>query len=96
MQHFYENIAAFAATTLEPASHNYQIWVGQIMLEITATTRTVVDWIVVQQFALDMLRMTKRGYTNTYQINFVQRPTGKMMTFSLYTGLLRAVPRGGP
>ena len=95
MQGFYEDIAALAATTLIPASHYYQLRVGQIMLEITAPPRMVVEWILVQQFALDMLRMTKRGYTNTYQINFIHRPTGSMMTFSLYTGLLRAVMGGG-
>ena len=59
------------------------------MLEVVSRPGAIVDWILVQQFALDMLRSTKRGYTNTYLINFIHRPTGHMMTFSLYIGLRR-------
>ena len=96
MQDFYEDLAGFAATTLTPASHNYRVWFGQIMLEITAPPSTIVNWIVVQHFALELLRMTKLGYINTYQINYIHRPTGRMLTFSLYTGLLRAMAEGIP
>lgn len=95
MQDFYEDLAAYAATTLTPASCGYQIWLGQLLLEVVAPPRVVVSWIIVQHFALDMLKMTKRGYTNTYQINFVHRPTGMIVTFNLYMGLLRAVTGGG-
>ncbi len=95
MQDFYEDLAAFAATTLTPAGGYYQLWFGQIMLEITASPRAIVEWILVQQFALDMLRLTEGGYTNTYQISFIHRPTAEMITFSLYTGLLRATTGGG-
>lgn len=91
LQDFYEDLAEFAATTLSPASNEYQLWFGQIMLEIRAQPTMIVEWIMVQRFAVDMLSLTTRGYTNTYQINFIHRPTGKMITFSLYTGLLRAM-----
>ena len=96
MQDFYEVLAEFAATTLIPASHSYRVLFGQIMLEITAPPSTIVHWILVQRFALDLLRMTERGYISTYQINFIHRPTGRMVTFSLYTGLLRAMIEGIP
>lgn len=91
LQEFYEDLARFAATTLSPASDDYQLWFGQIMLEIRAQPTMIVEWLMVQRFALDMLSLTTRGYTNTYQINFIHRPTGQMITFSLYTGLLRAM-----
>lgn len=96
MQDFYEELARFAATTLTPASQSYRVCFGQINLDITAPPSTIVNWIVVQQFALELLRLTKRGYINTYQINYIHRPTGRMLTFSLYTGLLRAMAEGIP
>lgn len=94
MQDFYEDLAAYAATTLAPASPDYRLWLGRILLEIIAPPGIIVEWIVIQQFALDMLRLTKRGYTNTYQINFIHRPTGMMVTFSLYIGLLGSATGG--
>ena len=66
------------------------------MLEMIAPPTVMVEWYILQHFALDMLGMTKKGYTNTYQINFVHSPTGRMVTFSLYTGLPRAVTGGIP
>lgn len=88
MQGFYEDLAAYAATTLAPVSSYYNFRLGGLLLEIMAPPRVIVEWTLVQQFALTMLKLTKSGYTNTYQINFVNRPTGKMVTFSLYTGIL--------
>ena len=87
LQDFYEDLAAFAAVTVTPAARRHQLYLGQILLEIMGPPGFVVSWIMVQKFALDMLRLTKRGYTNTYQINFIHRPTGRMFTFSLYVGL---------
>ena len=92
LQDFYESVAGYAAITPVSETSTFQLWLGQIMLEIIAPQGEMVDWLIVQTFALDMLELTKRGYTNTYQINFIHRSTGKMMTFSLYTGLMR----GGP
>lgn len=89
MQDFYEELAAYAATTLTPASPSCDLWLGQILLEIVAPPSVVVEWILIQRFALEMLKFTKRGYTNTYQINFIHRPTGMLITFSLYTGMTR-------
>ena len=88
MQDFYENLAAYAATTSTPVSNYYPLRLGQVLLEIMAPPRVVVEWTLVQHFALAMLKLTKSGYTNTYQINFIHRPTGKMVTFSLHTGIL--------
>lgn len=95
LQDFYEDLAAFAAVTLSPATHGQQIYFGQLLLEIMGPPGFVVSWRMVQIFALDMLRLTKRGYTNTYQINFIHGPTGKMVTFSLSIGLRRMVTGGG-
>lgn len=91
LQDFYEDLAKFAATTLSPASDDYQLWLGQIMLEIRAQPTMIIEWLMVQRFALDMLSLTRRGYTNTYQINFIHSQTQQMITFSLYTGILRAM-----
>ena len=95
LQDFYEDLAGFAATTLAPIQYGYQIWFGHIMLEIGVQPQALVDWFVVQQFALDMLEATKRGYVSTYQINLIHRPTGKVVTFSLYMGLLGTVTGNG-
>ena len=96
MQDFYEDLAALAATTLTPPSRGYRIWLGQLLLEVVVPPGVIVGWITIQHFALEMLRMTKTGYTNTYQINFIHRPTGMMVTFNLYAGWLRAVTEGEP
>lgn len=96
MQDFYEDVAAYAATTLTSASRGCHICIGQLLLEIVAPPNVIVGWRIVQNFALHMLNLTKRGYTNTYQINFIHRPTGMMVTFNLYVGLLRPPPGGGP
>ena len=95
LQDFYEDLAAFAAVTLTPAVRCQQIWLGRVVLEIMGPPGFVVNWMMVQEFALDMLRLTKRGYTNTYQINFIHKPTGRLFTFSLYIGLQRMVTGGG-
>ena len=95
LQDFYEDLAAFAAVTVTPAARSYQLYLGQVLLEVMGPPGFVVSWIMVQNFALDMLSLTKRGYTNTYQINFIHRPTGRMVTFSLYVGLQRMVTGGG-
>ena len=87
MQDFYEQVAGLAATALAPPTPKYQIWFGHNMLEIKPHPSIIVDWIVIQQFALHMLNLTKKGYTNAFQIDFIYRPTARMMTFNLYTGL---------
>ena len=96
LQDFYRQVAALAATTLTPALRHYQICFGQIMLDVASHPSSIIDWEIVQHFALQMVRFTQLGYTNTYQINFIHQPTGNMVTFSLYTGLRRAVTGGIP
>ena len=95
LQNFYEDLAAFAAVTVTPAARGHHIHLGQIVLEIMGPPGFVVGWMTIREFALDMLRLTRRGYTNTYQINFIHRATGRMITFSLYVGLQGMVTGGG-
>ena len=95
LQQFYEDLAAFAAVTATPAARGHHIHLGQVLLEIMGPPGFVVSWMTIREFALDMLRLTKRGYTNTYQINFIHRATGRMITFSLYVGFQRMVTGGG-
>lgn len=84
LQDFYEHLSGFAAVTNRPPSQSYHFRLGTILLEITAPQGTKIGWAFVQTFSMQMLEMTKRGYTNTYQINFVHRATGKLITFSLW------------
>ena len=95
LQRFYEDLALFAAATVTPAARGHHIHLGEVLLEIMGPPGFVVGWLTIREFALDMLRLTKRGYTNTYQINFIHRATGRMITFSLYVGLPRMVTGGG-
>lgn len=86
LQDFYEHLSGFAAVTNCPPLQSYLFRLGSIELEVMAPQGINIRWAVVQAFALEMLEMTKRGYTNTYQINFVNRTTGKLITFSLWVG----------
>ena len=86
---FYENIAAVAATTSRPIQETYQFWVGEVSLEIAGTRGCRIPWNIVASFASDMVSMTRRGYINTYQINFMHPSTGRIMTCSLWIGLIR-------
>ena len=93
LQSFYEDVAGYAAIATVPPVERFQFYLGEIWLEVSAPAGCKVDWIIVQRFALDMVAMTKRGYTNTYQTNFVHRPTGKLLTFSLWVGLIGIASR---
>lgn len=88
---FYEDLAAFAATTDNAPAETYRMWVGEIMLEVMAPSGYKITWLDVQHFANEMIGLTKRGYVNTYQVNFIHRTTGMLVTFSLYVGYMRAV-----
>ena len=87
MQDFYEQVAGLAATALAPPTTGYQIWFGRIILEIVPHPSLILDCIKVQQSALQMLKLTKKVFTNTYQMDFIYRPTARMMTFHLFNGL---------
>lgn len=91
LQSFYEDLAGYAALTTEPLSDRMQLWLGNIMLEASAPVGTILDWISIQGFAMKMLKVTKLGYTNTFLVNFVHRPSGKMVTFSLFVGVIRGL-----
>lgn len=94
LQDFYEDIAAFAANTLSPPLHTYHFWMGEILLEIMGPRDSgeTISWRVVTAFAAEMVSLTRRGYANTYQINFIHRPTGRMVTCSLWIGLASQLP----
>lgn len=85
---FYEDIAATAATTTVSTADRYIFRVGQITLEIRSTL-SAIPLVEVVGFANWMRENTKRGFTGTYQVNFVHRATGKLVTMSLWIGILR-------
>lgn len=88
LQSFYEDTAYRAATTLSSQSWRYLIRHGQIDLEIRSQMGDI-PWTFVIGFANAMLDLSKRGFTNTYQINYVNRITGKLLTISLWIGTVR-------
>ncbi len=88
---FYEGVAAFAALTNVVPSRSHRICVGNIMLEAMAPAGHVIHWIAVQGFANWMIELTRRGYVSTYQINFIHRTTGLLLTFSLWVGYTRSM-----
>jgi len=85
---FYEDIAATAATTTVSTADRYLFRVGQITLEIRSALGAF-PLVEVVRFANWMRANTKRGFTGTYQVNFVHRATGKLVTMSLWIGILR-------
>lgn len=85
---FYEDIAAIAATTTVSTADRYICRVGQITLEIRSALG-VFPLVEVVGFANWMRENTKRGFIGTYQVNFVHRNTGKLVTMSLWVGILR-------
>ncbi len=85
---FYEDIAVTAAITTVSTADRYIFRVGQITLEIRSALGAI-PLVEVVAFANWMRENTKRGFTGTYQVNFVHRATGKLMTMSLWIGILR-------
>ena len=65
------------------------------MLEIVPHPSKIVDWIIEQQLALQLLNLAKKCYTITFQIDFMYKPTARMMTLNLYW-VARAVTGGVP
>ena len=91
LRDFYEQVVVYAALTGESPSNRFSLSMGEIKLEIIGAVGTIVPWVTVQNFANRMIEMTKRGYINTYQINFIHRATGTLVTFNLYVGYIRAL-----
>ena len=65
-----------------------RIWIritlGAIGLVMTATEGTTVPWEFVTWFALEMLKLTERGYTGMYTASFVHPTMGNTIWVSLY------------
>lgn len=85
---FYEDVAAKAATTTTSIADRSLFRAGEITLEVRSALGAV-PWVEVIAFANWMRENTKRGFTGTYQINFVHRRSGKLLTMSLWVGILR-------
>lgn len=88
LQSFYEDVAFKAATTLMTPSDRYLIRLGAIDLEVRSQVGDI-PWTFVIGFANAMRHLATRGFTNTYQINYVHRVTGKLVTMSLWVGTVR-------
>ena len=88
LQFFYEDIAYLAATTLSPPAWRYLIRQGKMDLEIRSQEGNI-PWMVVASFANVMRELSMRGFTNTYQVNYINRETGKLVTMSLWVGTVR-------
>ena len=72
----------------EWAKNTPRIWIritlGTISLLMTATKGSTIPWDFVTWFALDMLRLTERGYTGMYTANFMNPTVGNAIWVSLY------------
>ena len=88
LQSFYEDIAYLASTTLSPPAWRYLIRKGKLDLEIRSQEGNI-PWMVVAAFANLMRELSTRGFTNTYQVNYINRETGKLVTMSLWVGTVR-------
>ena len=83
---FYTNIAINA---LGPWAKNApRTWIkiswGTLGLLFTATEGTTIPWGFVRTFALEMLGLTKRGYTGMYTQNYISPTMGNAIWVSLY------------
>lgn len=88
LQSFYEDIAYHAATTSSTPTWRYLIRQGKLDLEIRSQEGNI-PWMVVVAFANVMRELSTRGFTNTYQVNYINRETGKFLTISLWIGTVR-------
>lgn len=88
LQSFYEDIAYLAATTLSTPTWRYLIRQGKLDLEIRSQEGNI-PWMAVVAFANGMRELSTRGFTNTYQVNYINRETGKLLTMSLWIGTVR-------
>lgn len=85
LEAFYTSIAINAHR--DWAKNTPRIWIritlGTLRLVMTATEGTTVPWDFVTWFALEMLRLTERGYTGTYTASFVHPTVGNAIWVSL-------------
>ena len=88
LQSFYEDIAYLAATTKSSTSTRFFYRMGTIDLEIRSQMGEIPRAMVIA-FANSMRELTKRGFTNTYQVNYINKATGQLLTVSLWVGVVR-------
>lgn len=69
------------------AKNTPRIWLritlGTLRLVMTATEGTTIPWDFVTWFALEMLKLTERGYTGMYTASFVHPTVGNAIWVSL-------------
>lgn len=86
LEAFYTNIAINSRGPW--AENTPRTWIkiswGTIGLLFTATEGTTVPWGFVTSFALEMLRLTERGYTGMYTQNYISPTVGNAVLVSLY------------
>ena len=86
LQAFYTNI--MIGSIGEWSRMTPRIWIkitlGTLQLLMTASEGTTVQWDFVASFALEMLRLTERGYTGMYAALFVDPTVGNHVGVSLY------------
>ena len=85
---FYAEIIMKATITKDEIAERSLFRLGELTLEIQSALGAV-PWSEIIAFATWMQGNTVRGFTGVYQVNFVYRPTGKLVTMSLWAGLLR-------
>ena len=88
LQAFYEGVAVAAFATRLTPSDRYLIRLGTIDLEIRSQMGDI-PWTFVISFANAMREMSRMGFTNTYQINYINRVTGQFLTMNLWIGVVR-------
>lgn len=88
LQSFYEEVALAAVMTQLTPSDRYLIRLGTIDLEIRSQMGDI-PWTFVISFANSMRELSKMGFSNTYQINYINRATGQLLTMSLWIGVVR-------
>ena len=86
LETFYTGIAIGANG--DWATNTPRIWIrltfGTIRLLMTATEGSTIPWSFVTDFALDMLKLTERGYTGLYTASFVNPTVGNAIWITLY------------
>lgn len=86
LEAFYAGIAINAHR--DWARNTPRIWIritlGTLKLVMTASEGTTIPWGFVTWFALDMLKLTERGYTGMYTASFVHPTVGNAIWVSFY------------
>ena len=85
-ERFYTGIAHHSIG--EWASFTPRIWIritiGTLRLVMSATEGTTIPWNFVAYFAVEMLKLTERGYTGMYTATFLSPTMGNAISVGLY------------